>query len=68
MAYSWALLPEPSDDAGLNLDVDFADQGSAETWLTEHYLELDDLGVRDHEIEGNGEHQAWGSLSSAVSG
>lgn len=47
MAYSWALLPEPSDDAGLNLDVDFADQGSAETWLTEHYLELDDLGVRE---------------------
>lgn len=47
MAYSWALLPEPMDDAGLNLDVDFADQGSAETWLTEHYLELDDLGVRE---------------------
>ncbi len=47
MAYSWALLPEPTDDAGLNLDVDFADQGSAETWLTEHYLELDDLGVRE---------------------
>jgi len=47
MAYSWALLPEPIDDAGLNLDVDFADQSSAETWLTEHYLELDDLGVRE---------------------
>ncbi len=47
MAYSWALLPEPIDDAGLNLDLDFADQGSAETWLTEHYLELDDLGVRE---------------------
>jgi hypothetical protein len=47
MAYSWALFPEPSDDAGLNLDVDFADQGSAESWLTENYLELDDLGVRE---------------------
>jgi hypothetical protein len=47
MAYSWALLPEPTDNAGLNLDVDFADQSSAETWLTEHYLELDDLGVRE---------------------
>ena len=47
MAYSWALLPEPIDDAGLNLDVDFADQSSAETWLTEHYLELDDQGVRE---------------------
>lgn len=47
MAYSWALLPEPTDDAGLNLDVDFVDQSSAESWLTEHYLELDDLGVRE---------------------
>lgn len=47
MAYSWALFPEPSDDAGVNLELDFADQGSAETWLTEHYLELDDLGVRE---------------------
>ena len=47
MAYSWALFPEPSDDSGLNLDVDFADQGSAEGWLTANYLELDDLGVRE---------------------
>lgn len=47
MAYSWALFPEPTDDAGLTLDVDFADQGAAETWLTGHYLELDDLGVRE---------------------
>ncbi len=47
MAYSWALLPEPSDDSRLNLEVDFADQGSAETWLTAHYLELDELGVRE---------------------
>jgi hypothetical protein len=47
MAYAWATVPELPDDAAveLGLDADFADQGAAEAWLTEHYLELTDAGV-----------------------
>lgn len=51
MAYYWdaELAADadvaPDDLSAIGLGRRFDDQGSAEAWLTENYLELSDLGV-----------------------
>ncbi len=35
----------PDDLAALGLDTDFADQASAERWLTDRFEELVDVGI-----------------------
>ena len=51
MAYVWdaefasGAEPRQDDLSGAGIGRKFADQGSAEAWLTENYLQLTDLGV-----------------------
>ena len=48
MSYRWATSPELPAAVAADLAVNegFADQASAEAWLTEHYAELADAGVK----------------------
>jgi hypothetical protein len=50
VGYYWAATPALSDEVAeqVGLVTEFADQGSAEAWLTQTYAELAEAGA--HEV------------------
>ena len=64
MGYYWATAPELDTEAAeqVGLLVEFDDQGSAEAWLSEAYLELTEAGAQEVSLF-EGDRLVYGPMS-----